>query len=226
MPDLATVIASIDPDIVYLAAVLGLWFSVTVVYVPGTVVLEKLAIAGLLIAGLLLTQMPTNWAAALVLSVGVLSFIIIPFLKTEIAPLAVGGLALQGLGALFLFGAPGESRGVSPLLIGMVLLTQFAYHTFVLMPMLRQIRARAAQPADSDALLVGMIGRVVKALDPLGTVHVNGELWTAEAAERDTIIEAGESVIVLARDGLQLTVEPAKRKREPLNGASVEPHMS
>lgn len=202
----------VDPNVVYTVVVLGLWFSVTAVYVPGTVLIEKLSLVGLGIGALLLLQMPTNWIALLILILGVLGFIVIPFLKTEIAWLAVGGLALQGLGGYFLF----NGLTVSPLLIGFTLLVQFAYHTWVLMPMLRQLRERAAQPADRDALIVGMQGRVVKTLDPIGTVHVNGELWTATSASP---IETGELIEVIDRTGLQLIVESvSKRKRERLNG--------
>lgn len=207
-----------DPNIVYLVAVLGLWFSVTAVYVPGTVLVEKLAFVGIAGAAILLFQMPTNWLAVMALIVGVLGFIIIPFLKTEIAPLAIVGLALQGFGGYFLF----YDRPVSPLLIGFTLLIQFAYHTYVLMPMLRQIRERAAQPVDRDSQLVGMQGRVTKALDPIGTVQVNGELWTALSVEADVTIEPGETVVVIGREGLQLTVESLKRKRERMNGLYEE----
>lgn len=208
-----------DPNIVYLVAVLGLWFSVTAVYVPGTVLVEKLAFVGIAGAAVLLFQMPTNWLAVMALIVGVLGFIIIPFLKTEIASLAIVGLVLQGLGGYFLF----YDRSVSPALIGFTLLMQFGYHTYGLMPMLRQIRERAAQPVDRDSQLVGMQGRVTKSLNPIGTVQVNGELWTALSVEADVTIEPGETVVVLGREGLQLTVESLKRKRERMNGLYEEP---
>lgn len=208
-----------DPNIVYIVAVLGLWFSVTAVYVPGTVLVEKLALVGIAGAALLLFQMPTNWLAVMALIVGVLGFIIIPFLKTEIAWLAIGGLVLQGFGGFFLF----YDRAVSPVLLAFTLLVQFGYHTYVLMPMLRQIRERAAQPIDRDSQLVGMQGRVVKALNPIGTVQVSGELWTALSIEADVTIDQGETIIVVGRDGLQLTVESLKRKRERMNGLYEEP---
>lgn len=56
-----------------------------------------------------------------------------------------------------------------------------------------------------------MIGRtavVQTALDPDGTVRIEGELWNASA--RGARIPAGEKVTVLSIDGLNLTV----RKKE------------
>ena len=68
-------------------------------------------------------------------------------------------------------------------------------------------RRRAAVGAEA---LVGTLAEVVEAVDPVGRVKVNGELWNARASTAvDTPPEAGEQVRIVAIDGLTLVVEPA-----------------
>ncbi len=50
------------------------------------------------------------------------------------------------------------------------------------------------------------VGKVTKRLAPKGTIHVNGELWTAISLGGETI-EEGEEVEVLRLDGLKLYVD-------------------
>ena len=52
--------------------------------------------------------------------------------------------------------------------------------------------------------LIGAIGVARSDLDPTGTVHVRGEMWTAIAQGK--AIREGESVRVLAVEGLRLRV--------------------
>ena len=61
-----------------------------------------------------------------------------------------------------------------------------------------------------DEPLIGVQGYVQRALDPVGTVYVRGESWTARSAEK---LEKGTEVAVVEQDGLTLYVEPIKQKR-------------
>ncbi len=53
---------------------------------------------------------------------------------------------------------------------------------------------------------MGKVGEVRTALDPVGSVFVNGELWSARA---ETVLAPGARIIVTGREGLTLFVEPA-----------------
>jgi membrane-bound serine protease (ClpP class) len=53
--------------------------------------------------------------------------------------------------------------------------------------------------------LVGSTGRVTTALAPSGQIRVLGEIWEARAA---SAVPVGETVRVVAVDGLKLDVEP------------------
>ncbi len=56
--------------------------------------------------------------------------------------------------------------------------------------------------------MVGKSGVVVRPLEPLGLVKIEGELWQAES--RAELLDRGEEVIVLAQHGLHLVVEKKK----------------
>lgn len=196
-----------DPNVVYVALVVGLWVVVTAAHIPGTGVIEGLSLLALGGAALLLLNMPTNWIAAFLIFAGVVGFIIIPFLKRQYTTLSLGGLVLQAIGGYFLF----FDRTVSPVTIGITIAVSLVYHYFMLLPAMRQV----SDTPNKEETLIGATGRVVKALDPIGTVHVESELWTATS---DQPLEAGEQVVVTGRDGLQIFVERSKRKRLPQNG--------
>jgi membrane-bound ClpP family serine protease len=160
-----------------------------------------------------LAQMPTNWLAVMLLVIGVMTFLVLPFIQRRIAPLAAGGLVLQVIGALFLF----QGQQVSWLLIAATVGIQFLYHFYVLMPMLHKMHPYSA--ADEDAQLIGSRGRVLKALDPIGTVQAAGEVWTATS---NRTLEPGTPVVVVEREGLQIYVEAVKPKRVHQNDVQME----
>ncbi|MEL7435178.1 MAG: NfeD family protein [Chloroflexota bacterium] len=64
-----------------------------------------------------------------------------------------------------------------------------------------------------------MRGRVVKDLDPVGTVYVNKELWRARSPvhlTRDT------PIMVIGQQGLELQVEKAKNEDVPIYDEYVQ----
>jgi membrane-bound serine protease (ClpP class) len=198
----------LEPNIVYLILVLGLWMGVTAAFVPGTGVIELIGAGIVFFAVYLLTNLQVNWWALMLLIVGAASFIAMPFLKRGYTLLAVAGLALQAVGATFLF----QVTQVSPLVTAATLAIAFAYHQFALRPALERMRLRPL--TDDDASLIGARGRVVRSLAPIGTIHVQGESWTAQS---DEPIPMGEEVVVVERDGLRLIVEAVKHKNDEPN---------
>jgi membrane-bound serine protease (ClpP class) len=76
------------------------------------------------------------------------------------------------------------------------------------------VRTRFATPTVGREWMVGEEGEAVTAVDPEGTVRVNGGLWRA-LTNRATPIPQGDPVRVAAIDGLVLEVEP-------LEGAAMD----
>ncbi|TVR22534.1 MAG: hypothetical protein EA396_05800 [Anaerolineaceae bacterium] len=202
-------VATVNADLVYLGLVFSLWIAVTAAYMPGTGVIEVVALGSFAGSIYVLAQLPTNWFFVMVIVLGGSAFMLVPFIHTRFAPFALGGLVLQGIGGLLLFT---ESISVSPLILVLSLIIPAAYHQFVLMPMLRNMKNDPA--IDRDTNIIGMRGRVTRALDPVGTVYVNSEHWSAVTEEEENV-EMGERVVVIGRENLRLIVEPLKRKRSP-----------
>lgn len=198
-----------DPNVAYFLLIMGLWLGVTAAYLPGTGYVEIMSGTALLTALVMLANLPTNLVALLILMTGVLGFAVVPFLTRRPWWLAIFGLGLQAAGSVLLY-----DRGVtvSPILIIVTLALPFVYHTFILTPMLR--RQRDMDPAaDRDAEIIGMRGRVLHTLNPIGIVLVNSEEWTAEAHRK---LEPGLPIVVVGREGLKLIVELDKVKRDQL----------
>lgn len=195
-----------DPNLIYIALVLGLWVGVTAVYLPGSFIPELLAVGVLGVTVYALTLVNTNWIAVTILLIGVLLFIVMPFVKRQFILLAMGGLVMQAIGAFFLF----EDMSVSPILILLTVGISLLYHQYLLLPVLEKVKS---QPVFSpENTLIGAHGRVVSTIDPVGTVNVQGELWTAQS---DEVLPRGTEIVVVDRDGLQIYVEPIKSKGIP-----------
>ena len=68
------------------------------------------------------------------------------------------------------------------------------------------LKARANKVVTGAQGLVGEIGIAQTELSPRGKVFVHGEIWDATSASG---VSAGQAVVVLGVDGLQLRVEPS-----------------
>lgn len=199
--------ALLNPNLVYIAVVLGLWLGVTSAYIPGTGVAEGSA-ALLLIAGIAaLTMLPTNWLAFALLVIGIGAYLVLPFFDEKYSGIADIGVLFQAAGSYFLF----EGIQVAPLLIVLTVLTGIGYNRLLLRPMMRSLKEPSA--SDQASEVMGKRGRVVRDLDPIGTVYVNREHWRArsddEHLSRDTAVD------VIGQEGLELIVRKAKRDTAP-----------
>ena len=192
---------ALDPNLLYIALVLGLWLGVTGTILAGTGIVELSAFALLSGSIIGLFNMPTNWLGVAFVVIGVAAFSIMPLLRY--GKYAEIGLIFQGIGGALMF----YDMRVSPLVIGASLLLALLYHRGVLVPVMREQKTPTAYDESNE--VVGYVGRVVKRLDPVGTVYVNREMWRARA---DETLEVDASVVVVAQRGLELEVQKAKRE--------------
>ena len=91
--------------------------------------------------------------------------------------------------------------GVSPWLITIIVIFVVAFLAFAVQ---RTIRAHRHQASAGREELVGKIAEVKTALEPKGTVFIQGESWMA-ISEKGRV-ESGEEVIIIRVDGLKLWV--------------------
>jgi membrane-bound serine protease (ClpP class) len=198
-----------DPTLLYILLMVGLWVGATSFFIPGTGLAELAAV--LLLGGsfYLMAGMATNWAALLLLVVSVAAFILIPLARPKLTRWAELALVTQVIGSLFLF------RGTAPnpvAIFGMVALA-FIYNRFLLVPFMDRMRTAPSVGNEQEELL-GAQGRVLAALTPpnAGTAYINGEPWTIRA---DVALKPGDVVRVVEVHGLEAQVERVKAKRPP-----------
>ncbi len=187
-------------NLLYLLLVAGLWLAAWAVVTPGTGFLELFALLALASAGIGTAISPLNTWALVVLIAGAILFAVSVWRSGEIHWLALSVLAFC-VGSVFLFRLDSGGAAVHPALAVVASLLTVGFFWFVIRVALA---AHQGLVAHDPAKLLGKMGEVRTALDPVGSVYIEGELWSARAAE--TIL-AGEKVRVVAKDGLMLKVE-------------------
>jgi membrane-bound serine protease (ClpP class) len=121
--------------------------------------------------------------------------------------LGLSALALS-LGSVFLFKPSVGGVAVHPLLAVVVSMLTVGLFWLSLSKALEAYQTRLAHDFET---LMGLVGEVRTDIDPMGSVFVAGELWTATA---ETTIPVGAHVRVIGRDGLTLQVEMTSSQQE------------
>jgi len=188
-----------NPNVVYLLLIVGLWAAEAAFYVPGTGLMEVSAVLCLVLAIAGLTQLPVNVVGVLLIVVAGAVFVV--DLHVQSVALTVGAMVALVLGSVFLFPPTEGALRVSPWLIGGVTLTSLGVFGVALSAAMRVQRLEAKVTAETN---IGQRGIVITPIDPVGTVQVQSELWTAVA---DEPIGVGEEVQVVAVEGLKFRVK-------------------
>ena len=71
---------------------------------------------------------------------------------------------------------------------------------------------KAYEPQDDANPMIGSLGVVEKRLSPSGFVRIRGELWKAHVPDGSMPIDRGETMRVIAIEGLTLVVERAAER--------------
>jgi membrane-bound serine protease (ClpP class) len=197
--------AIIDPNVAFLLLV----FGVLGIYIefnhPGAILPGVAGGICLLLALFALNVLPVNTVGVLLIALAFALFI----LEAKFAShgiLGAGGVVAMVIGALMLIESPPipELRVKWEIALGVAV--PFAIIIVVLLRSV--IRSRLWPRAVGREALVGAVGEVREDIEAgkKGLVLVQGELWRAASVQR---LRAGESVRVVAVDGLMLQVEPA-----------------
>jgi membrane-bound serine protease (ClpP class) len=204
-----------DPNIAFLLFTLGgLALAFEVIHptlftgIFGIIVL----VTGLFALGTL----PTNWAAAALILVAFVLFVVDVY-TGGIGILAAGGVTALVLGGLLLVGGSGAPGGVSrwlvfgvPLLLGVLFVGGIS----------ALYRTRRRPSVVGEQSLIGQSAVVRSRLDPSGYVMVAGEHWRATLP--DGFAEPGETVTVVAVRGLELDVRGVAPPEHSLRGKVAE----
>ena len=189
------------PNLVYLLLMAGVWLAAMAIVSPGTGLLEIGAVAILVMAGLGTLQVPVDLWAVAVIVVGAVMFVGALRWKRTALWLVLSALLLS-TGSAFLLGLRAGQPAVHPLLAVAVSALTVG---FFWISVRRGILAQRAKPLHNPDDLLGQVGDVRSVLEPVGSVYVGGELWSARS---ETPLAVGTTVRVRGREGLVLLVDP------------------
>lgn len=193
-----------NPNIVFLLITIGVQAVLIEISSPGGWVAGFIGVISLALGSYGLGVLPVNWFGIIFLLTAFVLFILEVKAPTHGA-LTAAGIASLIVGALVLFnspGTPGFQRVSIPLVLTTSGLTALLFLTVVGFALRAQRR-----PIEVGAeALIGKSGQARTDLTPSGMVHIAGETWSADLAEGEKSIKAGDRVRVLEIEGLRLKV--------------------
>ena len=194
----------ISPDLAYIILVAGVVLAFFSASTPGTGVGEVAAVFCFVFAGYAAYELSINWWALVLLLLGILPFIL-AVRKPNQSVLYLGiCILLLVVGSVFLFPAEEGLISVNPILAVFVSVLMSVILWYILRKFIEVVSRRPTH--DLEALL-GEVGTATSAIHQEGSVHVNGEMWSAKS---DVKIPSGSQVRVVSREGFVLVVEKEK----------------
>jgi len=194
----------IDPNLIVILMSLGVLGLTIELWNPGLILPGTVGAISLVIGLFGLQILPVSWAGVLLMLLAAGFFVAEMFVASHGA-LALAGAVAFVIGSLMLFDPAGESYQVS-LTVALAIAGTMAL--MVALVVTKLVQVRRAEVVTGQEELMGEVGIVRQALDPIGLVFVHGELWRART--HGDPIPPGEHVRVEGLDdALTLTVAPA-----------------
>ena len=192
-----------NPNVAYLALIVGLVMLVVAVTTPGTGLAEVIAVISLAVALIGLVRLDANFAGVVLIIAAFILFAL-DVSQTQHGALTLGGVVALLVGSLLLFPAREGGPTLSLWLVAGVTIVMVAVSIVFFSALMRWRKQHRVDNAAQS--VVGQRGVVKTATTPMtpGTAQVAGQLWTIEAGEP---IEPGTEVEVVGREGLTLKVK-------------------
>jgi membrane-bound serine protease (ClpP class) len=192
-----------EPTVAYLLLLVGLYGLVFEGYSPGAVLPGVVGAICLLLALYALQVLPVNYAGIALIALGVV-LIAAEFAMPSVGALGIGGVVALVVGSLILFDADDQRAGHTK--TGHVGIGAASALVFTGMIWLAA-RARHRPVVTGVEELVGHIAVATGDFRGRGQVRIRGEHWQAHS---DLPVHRGQTVRVLALDGLVLRVVPVE----------------
>jgi len=193
-----------NPNIIFILLTVGVQSILIEISSPGGWVAGFIGVVCLALGVYGIGVIPVNWFGLIFLTTSFVLFFLDIKAPTHGA-LTVAGLASFIVGALVLFNSPvtPDFQRVSvPLVIGAGLFTAAGFITIITFA----LRAQKRPVQVGAEALIGETGYARSAIDPTGTIHVSGELWSAQLESGASPIADGVNVRVVGVQGLRLLV--------------------
>ncbi|MEX0900061.1 MAG: nodulation protein NfeD [Gammaproteobacteria bacterium] len=190
-----------NPNIAYLLLIVGLYGLLLEGYNPGALVPGIVGAISLLLAAYALQMLPISYVGLALVLLGI-ALIVAETFVPSFGALGLGGIVALTIGSIMLLDTDVPGFGISKSLIGAVAVvaggTLLATLGFAL-------KARRQPVVTGRERMIGRSAVAFEDFDGTGRVRIDGELWNATSA---VPVRAGQTVTVIALDGLWLTVSP------------------
>jgi membrane-bound serine protease (ClpP class) len=200
-----------NPNIAFLLLAVGVQAILIEISSPGGWVAGFIGAVCLLLATYGMGLLPVNWFGLLFLALAFALFILDIKAPTHGA-LTTAGVASFIVGALVLFNSPNVpsfQRVSVPLVIGTGLTLGLFFFVIVGFALRAQ---KTPLRMGGGLMLLGQVGVVNTPLNPVGTVQLGSELWTAVAEDGGQPVPRGSRVEVIGMDRLQIRVRKVDEK--------------
>ena len=194
-----------NPNIVFLLLSIGVQAILIEMSSPGGWVAGTIGVVSLALVVYSFGILPVNLFGLTFLVLAFALFILDIKAPTHGA-LTAAGIASFIVGSLILFNSvrtPGFPSVSVPLVVGTGIFLALSF-SIIISFAIRALKAPAVMGKES---LVGKTGVVSQVLDPVGSVQLAGELWSAELAEPGEPLPQGTRVVVTMINGLKLKVK-------------------
>lgn len=200
-----------NPNIAFLLLAIGVQAILIEISSPGGWVAGFVGVVCLLLATYGMGLLPVNWFGLLFLALAFALFVLEVKTPTHGA-LTTAGVISFIVGGLVLFNSPNVpsfQRVSVPLVVGTGLTIGLLFFVIVGFA----LRAQKAPIRMGALTLIGQVGYATTPLNPLGTVQLGSELWTAEIEDASSPVPKGSRVEVVALDNLRIRVRQVEPSR-------------
>lgn len=189
-----------NPNLVMILGMIGIYGIILEFYNPGSLVPGIIGVICLIMAGYALQMLPVNYAGLTLMLIGIV-LIIAEAMVPSFGILGFGGIVAFLMGGLMLFDTDSGAFQIGWPVLGA---TVFVMAIMIIVTIRLALKMRKQSVTTGIDVLIGREGEVLIDFKQKGQVRIGGEIWAA----RSTVdVKQGDSVRVLAVDGLMLEVE-------------------
>ncbi len=188
-----------DPNVAYILMLIGVYGLIFELANPGSIVPGVVGAISLILALYAFHVLPINYAGLGLMILGI-CFMVAEAFVPSFGILGFGGVIAFVVGSIILLDE--DQLSISLPLIGGTALISAAFFMWVIGKLIR-VRRRVAVTGAEE--MVGITGHAMYDFETEGKVRVHSETWNARSG---VPITKGQTVRVVAMDGLMLNIEP------------------
>jgi len=194
-----------NPDLFYVLFIAGLLGIALELLHPGLLFPGILGSISLILAFVASTVLPINYSALGLILLSV-AFMVAEIFVPAFGLLGIGGFVGFIIGSMMVIDNE-NSMGMYLSLYTIIPICLIVVAVFLLVGFLliKSQRARAATGGEALLQQIGVASENFQGRE--GLIRIDGELWAAELID-DSVVKRGDKIMVMARSGLKLTIQP------------------